>query len=168
MKKYLFLLLTLTHFSALSQGFTKDEFLDMTLNQMKMSELFQDNISWAFFKQKMGIPTQEYNSSGMDGEFTIKHFDYSGVKFKFTDYLGPYEFYKVEITNSSYTFTYDGLQFKVGDNISTLSSKFPQAYADRKVDKMYIKHALADGIYMTLNFDPQGVITKIELTANYL
>ena len=145
---------------AKAQEFATDKFNAMTLNTITMEDLFQRDISWAFFKSKMGTPTNEREEVG--DENTYKFFDYSGAHFNYSNYLGPFDFREALITSSNYVFTYDGLQIKVGNALSTVSSKFPQAYANRKDGEMYIHHALGD-IVMTLYYDNNGLITKIEL-----
>lgn len=151
-----------------SQDFSLHKFNAMTLNNISMEELFNDDISWSFFKQRMGNPSQEYITNEMDGEYQDKHFIYSGAHFVFTNYLGPYEFDDVTITSANYVFTYDGLQIKVGNNISSLISKFPQAHANRKPDRIYILHSLIDGIAMTIYYNPQDIISEIRLKEDHL
>ena len=163
MKRVGLLLLTLIIIVtvAKAQEFATDKFNAMTLNSITMEDLFQENVSWTFFKSKMGTPTSE-PSVNHEGEYTLKHFYYTGAHFNFNNYLGQYDFNEAVITSSNYVFTYDGLQIKVGNALSTVSSRFPQAYANRKDGEMYIHHALG-GIVMTLYYDNNGMITKVEL-----
>ena len=125
-----------------------------------MDELFQQNIGWGFFKSKMGTPTNETIEVGE--EDTNKYFYYSGAEFNYSNYLGPFDFGYAIITSSGYVFTYDGLQIKVGNYISTVSAKFPQAYSTRKNGEMYIHHEFG-GIVMTLYYNGANTITKIKL-----
>ena len=133
----------------------------MTLNTITMEDLFQENISWTFFKSKMGTPTSE-PSVNHEGEYTLKHFYYPGAHFNYNNYLGQYDFNEAVITSSNYVFTYDGLQIKVGNALSTVSSKFPQAYNERSNGRVLIHHKVAD-IVMRIYYNGNNVITKIEL-----
>lgn len=169
MKTYILIILVFClGYTVNAQEFSQQKFNAMTLNGMTMNELFTQDISWSFFKQKMGNPTQEYTSSEMEGEFQMKHFVYNGAHFYYSDYLGQYDFFRVEITNASYSFLYDGFEIKVGNNISGLSSKFPQQYSDRLPERVSILHELADNIVMRIYYDQQGVITKIELREDFV
>ena len=145
---------------AKAQEFANDKFDAMTLNSITMEDLFQKDISWAFFKSKMGTPTSEREEVG--DENTYKIFDYSGAHFNYSNYLGPFYFREALITSPSYVFTYDGLQIKIGNALSTVSSKFPQAYNERSNGRVLIHHKVAD-IVMRIYYNGNNVITKIEL-----
>ena len=162
MKKIFYTFFALLQLSSwlTAQEFTKDKFNAMTLNNMTMDELFQQNIGWGFFKSKMGTPTNEAIEVGE--EDTNKYFYYSGAEFNYSNYLGPFDFGYAIITSSGYVFTYDGLQIRVGNYISTVSAKFPQAYSARKNGEMYIHHEFG-GIVMTLFYNDANAITKIKL-----
>ena len=149
-----------------AQELTKDKFNTMTLNGVTMDDLFIENIDWTFFKSKMGNPTSE-SVTNHDGEFNTKQFIYPGAIFTYSDYLGYYDFFKVIITSTNYTFVYDGLQIKVGNSLSSVATKFTQAYADKLDDWLFINHEFAD-ITLRLYYNMSGVITKIELRQDYL
>jgi hypothetical protein len=149
-----------------AQDFKMNEFSDMTLNGLSMNILMQENASraWALIRAEFGRPLKEYEDFI---ESRRKYFEYSGAMFIYDDNLGDFMLLLVEITSSNYVFTYDGLQIKVGNNISTLSAKFPLKYNKRSEGEMYISHIVAD-IWMAIYYDSNNVITKIKLEQNLL
>lgn len=169
-KKYAILFLVIVSKCAgYSQDFSIPKFRAMTLNSMTMDDMvFTQNIDWSSFKQIMGTPSQEYLTSHMEGEYQIKHFEYSGAHFQFSNYLDNYEFFSVEITSQNFVFTYDGVEIKVNNNLNSLAGKFPQEYNAKSNGQMHIILEQVDGVGMTIFYNSNEEITKIELLQNFL
>ena len=71
------------------------------------------------------------------------------------------------IESTSYVFTYDGLQIKIGNQVSTLGTKFSEPYNARSDGRLIIFHEFAD-IRMRIHYNTSNVITKIELLHDLL
>lgn len=149
-----------------AQDFKMNEFSDMTLNGLSMNILMQENASraWALIRAEFGKPLKEYEDFI---ESKKRYFEYSGAMFIYDDNLGDFMLLLVEITSSNYVFTYDGQEIKVGNNISTLSTKFPLQYDKRKDGEMFVSHTFGD-IWMSIYYDSNDHISKIELLQNLL
>ena len=167
MKIFFIIFLLLTCVYRLSaQDFLKQPFLEMTLNDITMAELFEDNIDWNFFKSKFGTPISE-TLKDYDREYKEKKFIYSGAQFRFSDYLGPYMFREASIESSNFVFLYDKTEIKVGNQIENLAQKFPNQYSTRNGGRMIIYHEFAD-IIMVLKYNSAGIISKIVLSQSML
>ena len=149
-----------------AQDFEQSKFGAMTLNNITINELMPENAStaWSSIRAKFGIPKKEYQTTK---ESTKKYFEYSGAMFIYDDNLGDFMLLLVEITSPNYVFTYDGLQIKVGNNISTLSGKFPLQYNKKEDGGMYIFDSIVD-ICMAIYYDSNNVITKVKLQQSLL
>ena len=166
-KMYLLVLLYIVFLDAVNaQDFTIDKFNQMTLNSISMNQLFPSGkgMNWSLISSNFGKPIKQYDTFV---ESNRKHFEYSGAELIYDDGLGGFYFLVAIVTSPNYVFTYDGLQIKVGNNISTLSAKFPLKYNKRSEGEMYISHIVAD-IWMAIYYDSNNVITKIKLEQNLL
>lgn len=149
-----------------AQDFQIDKFSTMTLNSVSMNALMPENATsaWAVIRSSFGVPIKEYDTFI---ESNKKHFEYSGAEFIYDDSLGDFDLLVARITSPNYVFTYDGLQIKVDNNISTLSAKFPLQYGKKKEGRMFVSLTIAD-IWMTIYYDSNNIITKIELLQDLL
>jgi len=84
---------------------------------------------------------------------------YSGAEFDFVDS----KLRSFIITSSDFPVHLDSFVLKVGNNINTLSSAFPNTYQHRVSEGTAITLGSADYKYLNIKTNPDGEITEIEL-----
>lgn len=92
-------------------------------------------------------------------EKNITRYFYNGARFDFMDN----KLTRFTFTSSTYKLKLGSFELKVGNNISTLASAFPDSYSNRGSEGTAITLGSADSEYLNIKTNSNGVVTEIQL-----
>ena len=131
---------------------------------------FERSTNWSDINSGLQIP-EGPTCELQENSVTVCTFSDDGLRIVYTDHSDAFRLMDLDITSGSHDFFFQGLSLKVGDDISRVAQRFPEAYEKRKAvpsSNGAVMHVLMHVEYITMSisflYDPDTLkITEISV-----
>lgn len=119
----------------------------------------------SLIETKFGAPSSITSEYWEMNDITVKKYDYNGNLF----YLHNNKLVAFELNNADFYVGQIDRAIRVGENVSSLSSWYPESYKGRDREAMIIlvsfssSDPMARSEYIAILFNESGIITKVDL-----
>lgn len=142
------------------------KFNAITINsQLKLVDLFASSLTINSITSKIGSASNIETISGFERNTKILHYPNNDEITLFEEASG-FVFLEILSKSSRLTFNYNGINFKVGNNISVIADVFPAEYNARNSNQVFVDHPYAD-VYLKISYGSNQIINEIKIVHLY-